>query len=392
MIRRSRAHRGWPVRRVLWRAAVVAVLVLSCAPLEVAGARERSADRAGDTLVRAAAAVTLDVPATANIFGAGRGAPPAAPGGAGTRPPGYVLPSGELRVLTFSSVSGRVTCCNTQSPAVYNGPAGRPDFGTRLNGVDGISGVQSGRAMFLAGVFLGDRPPSSSPATRTGTDAPAIGQVFYIGTGHGAGKQVEFEVPDGATRLFLGIADGYSFAGQPGYYGDNAGTFAVAFAVTSPNAAGQPVPIARVSNGCGGAGWDSLVAAQNYLGNTSVYRNSNINPAARAFTVNFKDACDLHDACYSGVIVRDKLSEGVRNFQSWSRHDCDAKFFTDMRRICDARIPPVFTVALMNCRATGGNASFGARSRYNFVNRWGHLFFDADPAKPGSQPKGPRTN
>ena len=374
------------------RATIVAMLVLTCAPLDVAAAGGRSVDRAGDTLVRAATAVTLNVPATANIFGAGRAAPPTGPGGAGTSPPGYVLPSGELRVLTFSSVSGRVTCCNTQSPAVYNGPEGRADFSTRLDGVGGISGVQSSRAMFLAGVFLGERPPSGSTATRTGTHAPAIGQVFYIGTGHSAGKQVEFEVPDGATRLFLGIADGYSFVGQPSYYGDNAGSFAVAFAVTSPISAGQPVPIARVSNGCGGAGWDSLVAAQNYLGNTSVYRNSNINPTARAFTVNFKDACDLHDACYSGAMVKDKLSGGVKSFRTFSRHECDTKFFTDMRRICDRRIPPAFKVALTNCRATGGNASFGARSRYNFVNRWGHLFFDADPAKPGTQSTGTRAN
>jgi hypothetical protein len=36
----------------------------------------------------------------------------------------------------------------------------------------------------------------------------------------------------------------------------------------------QAVPIATVANGCGGAGWDSLVAVQNYLGNTPKYADS----------------------------------------------------------------------------------------------------------------------
>lgn len=345
-----------------------------------------------DSVASGRAAVTLAVPAKANIFAAGRSAPPAAPGGAGTSPPGTVLAAGTLRVLTFSNVSGKITCCDTQVPAVYNGPEGRADFPTDLSGAAGISGVQSRRAMFLAGVFLAAGPLSGSVATMTNTDAPALGQVFYVGTGHRAGRPVEFEVPDDATRLFLGIADGYSFVGQPGYYGDNSGAFSATFAVAAPNAAGQPVPIARVSNGCGGAGWDGLVAAQNYLGNTSVYRNSNINPVARAFTVSFKDACDLHDACYGGVTVRDKIRGDVKSFQTWSRQSCDAKFLADMRLLCQQRIPPAFGVALTNCKSTGGNASFGARSRYNFVHRWGSLFFDADTSKPGTQRAGPRPN
>jgi hypothetical protein len=89
------------------------------------------------------------------------------------------------------------------------------------------------------------------------------------------------------------------------------------------------VPISTVANGCGGAGWARVVAFQNYLGNTSKYANSNVNPLARTYAVNFKDACDLHDAGYSGAIVRDKI---------------------------------------------------------------GYLFFDADLSRPGTQRTGPRAN
>ncbi len=152
------------------------------------------------------------------------------------------------------------------------------------------------------------------------------------------------------------------------------------------------MPIASVSNGCGGAGWDSVVAAQNYLGNTSVYRNSNLNPLARKFTVNFKDACDLHDAGYGGAIVKDKLRGGVKDFRKWTRRQVDEKFFADMRLLCQRTIPAAFATALANCMSTGGNASFGAESRYNFVRRWGKHFFDADLSKTGTQSTGPRAN
>ena len=153
-----------------------------------------------------------------------------------------------------------------------------------------------------------------------------------------------------------------------------------------------PVPIATVSNGCGGAGWASLVAVQNYLGNTSVYKNSNINPLAKSYTVSFKDACDLHDAGYSGAIVADKLRGGIKDFRKWTRKQVDDKFLADMRFLCRQAIPPTAAVALKNCQGRGGNLSFGAESRFNFVRKWGYLFFDADLSQAGTQRTGPRSN
>ena len=162
---------------------------------------------------------------------------------------------------------------------------------------------------------------------------------------------------------------------------------------TNCTAADLLVPIESVSNGCGGAGWDSLVHAQNYLGNTSKYADSNINPLARTYTVNFVDACNLHDAGYSGAVVKDKLNGGrIVDFRTWSRKQVDEKFLADMRWLCTRQIPATARTALKNCKARGGNASFGAESRYNFVRRWGYLFFDADPNEPGTQRTGPRAN
>ena len=86
----------------------------------------------------------------------------------------------------------------------------------------------------LLGVFLTDAAPTlgSQPAAlnfngnRTfATLAPGIAQIFYIGdgltgSGSGSGSVQQFTAPTGATRLFLGVADG------SGWFNNN-GTLAV---------------------------------------------------------------------------------------------------------------------------------------------------------------------
>jgi hypothetical protein len=149
------------------------------------------------------------------------------------------------------------------------------------------------------------------------------------------------------------------------------------------------VAIATVSNGCGGAGWDSFVKFQNFLGNTSRFANSNINPVAGTYTVNFKDACDLHDAGYAGAVVPDRLHGGkMIDFRGWTRMQVDKKFIEDMQFLCRRYIPASARTALANCMSTGGNSSVGAKSRFNFVRCWGDRFFDANP-RSGT---GPREN
>jgi hypothetical protein len=158
----------------------------------------------------------------------------------------------------------------------------------------------------------------------------------------------------------------------------------------------EVVPIASVSNGCGGAGWRPFVKVQNFLGNTSTFWNSRDNllydPRARPYTVDFSPACDLHDTGYAGAIVRDKLRGGIKDFRSWSRKQVDDKFLADMRLLCEREIEKSAVYALRNCRSSGGNVSVGALSRFNFVRCFGSAFYDADPWKPGRQATGPRAN
>lgn len=174
--------------------------------------------------------VGQQVPATANIFGAGyRTAPSPGGGGNGTLPPGWRLPEGPSRVVTFPSVTGRVTPVEGMAP--YNGPGGDGTGPTDVASWRGISGIVHQRnGMFLVGVFVGDGAPESAPSRLdfTSTErfdriAPALGQTFFVGDGQGR----SFEAPSGATRVFLGFADGFLYQGRPGWYGNNAGSLAV---------------------------------------------------------------------------------------------------------------------------------------------------------------------
>jgi hypothetical protein len=167
---------------------------------------------------------SLVVDSKANIFGAGLSQPPApGGGGAGVLPPVFRFNPRPGLEVTFN-VTGSITCCITAG-GPYNGPAGRTDVDTNLAPAGVVSGVRAGSAMFLAGVFLSGRLPESPPPVDTATSFPRLGQVFFIGSGR------TVNVPTEATRLYLGIADGYGFAGQPGHYSDNSGTFAATFTI-----------------------------------------------------------------------------------------------------------------------------------------------------------------
>lgn len=146
------------------------------------------------------------------------------------------------------------------------------------------------------------------------------------------------------------------------------------------------VPIKNVSNQCGGAGWDKVVQFQNWVGNTSSFRDSRLK---KSFTVNFTDACNLHDAGYGGHAVRDSLdgkrnNRPIVNFRLWSRGEVDRKFLEDMRKICRRDIPKSATGARSACHKGLG--------RYRAVRAVGGWFFDADLRKPGIQRTGHRRN
>ena len=203
------------MRRTMW-IAVVLVLGL-IAPLQAA----------------------VIVPGNANIWGAGH---TSVPDDGSSLPPSITFALGSVSSVSFSSVTGAVNF-GTQPMSIAPDGTSIPGWpGVNINGYagGGISGIQfDGRQFFLMGVFLGPPEPSGvGPAKLVYTDLSALGltfspllaQVFFIGDGLGTGSvQQTFNAPTGATRLFLGFADGVPEFGSPsepvspGAYGDNSG-------------------------------------------------------------------------------------------------------------------------------------------------------------------------
>jgi hypothetical protein len=164
----------------------------------------------------------------------------AAPIGDGTAPTPIMVPAGAISVQfsAFGDVS-----CNPLFGGFF-GPDGTTvsacgEIRTNVtSGGGGISGIQSSSGvMFLIGVFLGPTAPvaGTAPATLNYdgdslsftelTYAPLLNQAFFIGDGFAGGKAQTFVIPDGATRLVLGYADGFdgdAFHGPPAAYYDNA--------------------------------------------------------------------------------------------------------------------------------------------------------------------------
>jgi hypothetical protein len=166
-----------------------------------------------------------------------------------TLPPFIVVLPGDVIRVADPAVGG-VNFFNGFGPPFF-GPSGNGTAGSNLAPLDGISGYQGPQGP-LAGVFLDDSIPSSGPAPATldftptglGTDfstlTPLLRQVFYIGDGVTSGGEFQtFIAPAGATRLFLGIPDGFGFVGAPGAYDDNDGSYQVRIGI---NVAPTPVP------------------------------------------------------------------------------------------------------------------------------------------------------
>jgi len=131
------------------------------------------------------------------------------------------------------------------------GPGGNGASGSSLTSFGGISSYIGPQGP-LVGVFLDNSVPSGaapggldfSPAG-LGIDfaslSPELGQVFYIGDGKTAGGDFQsFIAPSGATRLFLGIPDGFGFGGAPGAYDDNDGSYRIKIGVNQVPAIPEP--------------------------------------------------------------------------------------------------------------------------------------------------------
>jgi hypothetical protein len=205
------------------------------------------------TNVNPVKAAQLNISGDSNIFGAGKISAPAPGGGTGGQlPPMFNFAAAAGQVLTFSNISGIVNFSASPATSTNGIGDGRAFLsGTNISSYGGISGIRNDNAIaFLVGVFLNDSEPTGSgPSALDFTNntsfaelSPQLNQTFFIGdglTGSGLGNIQRFLVPEQATRLFLGFADGNAVQGAPAYYGDNNGSLVANFDIQP---ATEPVP------------------------------------------------------------------------------------------------------------------------------------------------------
>jgi len=178
-----------------------------------------------------------------------------------------------LETLPFTTAVSAGDMIRAADPAVggisfYNGfgsPLFGPDGGvgaqTDLSGFGGISGFLSDGMGPLVGVFLDNSIPNGATPARLdftagglGTDflslTPDLGQVFFIGDGVTSGAVFqEFIAPAGATRLALGIPDGFGFVGSPGAYDDNDGSYRIRIGINEIPTVPEPCTMLLVGAG-----------------------------------------------------------------------------------------------------------------------------------------------
>jgi hypothetical protein len=165
-----------------------------------------------------------------------------------------------------------------------------------------------------------------------------------------------------------------------------AATALTAVATTTAHADALPGirPVGDYSNGCSGPPWNSLFDQSPHLLDPSTGFPLFL-PIPRFFTVNFRGACDMHDAAYAGGYVIDPFNGFPVDTSRQSRLTIDLDFQSDLKTLCRGSIPWDAPGALVACFAV-------ADTYFAAVRAAGRAFFDASPFVPGIQSVGTRLN
>jgi hypothetical protein len=154
----------------------------------------------------------------------------------------------------------------------------------------------------------------------------------------------------------------------------------MAHADTRPgNTPSTPFPASVYGTGCSFPGPNVLFDTSPPLVDPSPWA------APWVFVVNFRPACDMHDAGYDGGIVFDPINGPIVDTRGMSRFTIDNRFYNDLLTLCNRQIGWNAPVARSLCYGI-------ATTYYSAVRAAGWGLFDANPAVPGVQWSGTRLN
>jgi phospholipase A2-like protein len=152
-----------------------------------------------------------------------------------------------------------------------------------------------------------------------------------------------------------------------------------AHADTLPGNAGIPFPAIAYRTGCSFPGPNLLFDFSPPLVDPSPWA------APWVFIVDFRPACDMHDAGYDGGFVFDSINGGIVDTRTQSRLTIDNRFYNDLITSCNRQIGGNAPVARALCYPIAATYYFAVRA----AGRW---LFDASPGVPGVQLSGTRIN
>jgi hypothetical protein len=136
------------------------------------------------------------------------------------------------------------------------------------------------------------------------------------------------------------------------------------------------VPITSVSKGCAGeTGIQFLKKAESGWVDKQIING---------VTFDFRDACNVLDAAYSGLTVKDSITNKVMDFTHWGRTTIDLYFQFDLQMICMQTISTSKASEIKKGEMTTSCNSWATRY-YKALRQVGLNFFDANPAKTGLQ-------
>jgi hypothetical protein len=250
---------------------------------------------------------------------------------------------------------------NGNSPPPYSNNNSPPPYTPNNGGYNGNSPPPS--------TYVPPPSPTPPPYTNNGNSPPPANGNSSSPTPYTGGNSSTSSPPAPPVS-----GTGFdSCLGDAGMGGSTYGTQRQRIDVVWPAVPDAYVKLIDVTNGCG----PGTPTTDARYGDDSDFEDSNspdmVN-MSKQYYVNFRSACLMHDAGYSGVKTNNIFTGAVVDYFDRNQKQVDDQFLADMLRMCDEQIPATAKAAIANCKGYGGyHFTHGAMTRYKMVQSAGSL-------------------